>query len=161
MSTPINKTTSKTGIANRPVQDEVIVTRRAHFNASHRLDNKDRSVRWNRKIFGACNNPNGHGHNYLLEVSVAGRPDPSTGYVIDLRELKEIIRRQITDKCDHCNLNMDVNFLSGIIPSTENLVIAFWNQLAPKITKGCLHCVRLWETEQNRAEYYGPGVPRI
>lgn len=148
----------ETATTNRSLDGEVVVTRRTHFNASHRLVNTDRSARWNRNTYGPCNNPNGHGHNYVLEVSVVGRPDPSTGYVIDLGELKEIIARQITGKCDHRNLNLDVDFLTGIIPSAENLVIAFWNQLAPHIMKGRLHCVRLWETERNRAEYFGPAA---
>jgi len=134
----------------------VVVTRRAHFNAAHRLENTDRSSRWNRSKYGACNHPNWHGHNYVLEVSVTGTPDSSTGYVIDLGELKAIVQREIIDLCDHRNLNLDVEFLQGIIPSAENLVIAFWNQLQPQIRKGRLHCVRLWETERNRAEYFGP-----
>jgi 6-pyruvoyltetrahydropterin/6-carboxytetrahydropterin synthase len=134
----------------------VVVTRRTHFNAAHRLENTDRSARWNRTKFGACNHPNWHGHNYVLEVSVAGIPDPSTGYVIDLGVLKAIIQREIIDPCDHRNLNLDVAFLDGIIPSAENLVIAFWHQLEPHIPSGRLHCVRLWETERNRAEYFGP-----
>jgi len=151
-----SKSPLKSVTTNRSLEGEVVVTRRTHFNASHRLVNTDRSAGWNKKTYGACNNPNGHGHNYVLEVSVKGRADPATGYVIDLGELKDIIRRQITDKCDHRNLNLDVDFLSGIIPSTENLVVAFWNQLAPHITRGRLRCVRLWETERNRAEYFGP-----
>lgn len=138
---------------------EVVVIRRAHFNAAHRLENTERSARWNRAKFGACNHPNWHGHNYLLEVSVAGTPDPSTGYVIDLGVLKAIVQREIIDLCDHRNLNLDVGFLQGIIPSAENLVIAFWHQLEPHIPSGRLHCVRLWETERNRAEFYGPANP--
>jgi 6-pyruvoyltetrahydropterin/6-carboxytetrahydropterin synthase len=158
MPAHISRSSLGKAITNRSLDGEVVVTRRTHFNASHRLVNTDRSDRWNRKTYGPCNNPNGHGHNYVLEVSVAGHPDPSTGYVIDLGELKEIINRQITDKCDHRNLNLDVDFLRNIIPSSENLVIAFWNQLAPHILKGRLHCVRLWETERNRAEYFGPAA---
>jgi 6-pyruvoyltetrahydropterin/6-carboxytetrahydropterin synthase len=148
----------ETATTNQSLDGEVVVTRRTHFNASHRLVNTDRSAQWNTNTYGRCNNPNGHGHNYVLEVSVVGRPDPSNGYVIDLGELKEIVERQITGKCDHRNLNLDVDFLNGIIPSTENLVIAFWNQLAPHIKRGRLRRVRLWETERNRAEYFGPAA---
>ncbi len=109
-------------------------------------------------MYGRCNHPNWHGHNYVLEVSVIGTPDPQTGYVIDLSDLKLILTETIVEKCDHRNLNIDVGFLKGIIPSTENLVIAFWRQIEPRILKGHLHRVRLYETENNWADYYGPSV---
>ncbi len=136
----------------------VYVTRKTHFNASHRLHNHEKSDEWNRKTFGKCNYPNWHGHNYVLEVTVRGIPDPDTGYVIDLGILKEIMKRRIVDKCDHRNLNLDVDFLKGIIPSTENLVKQFYHELLDEIKAHAsdgseLYSVRLFETERNFAEY--------
>jgi 6-pyruvoyltetrahydropterin/6-carboxytetrahydropterin synthase len=133
----------------------VYVTRKVRFNAAHRLHNPDRSEDWNRKTFGKCNSPNWHGHNYVLEVTVKGVPDPETGYVVDLGALKAVIQARIVERCDHANLNLDVDFLQGIIPSSENLVVAFWQELAPALPSGSLHCVRLFETEHNIAEYFG------
>jgi 6-pyruvoyltetrahydropterin/6-carboxytetrahydropterin synthase len=133
----------------------VYVTRRTHFNAAHRLHNPQKSDEWNRETFGKCNNPNWHGHNYILEVTVKGTPDPDTGYVIDLSDLKRIIEERIIDRCDHRNLNEDVDFLRGILPSTENFVVAIWKQLEAALPAGHLHRVRLYETERNMAEYYG------
>ena len=134
------------------------VTRKAHFNASHRLHNPNKSDEWNRKTFGKCNNPNWHGHNYILEVTVAGQPDPETGYVIDLGTLKKIIQEKILDICDHKNLNIEVPFLEDIIPSTENLVKAFFEQLKDEVNSASgknakLYSVKLYETERNMAEY--------
>mgnify|MGYP006181635543 FL=1 len=133
----------------------VYVTRKVHFNAAHRLHNPERSDAWNRKVFGKCNNPNWHGHNYVLEVTVAGEPDPETGYVIDLAVLKRIVEEKVVAKCDHANLNLDVDFMQGILPSTENFVVAIWEQLAPALPSGRLHAVRLYETDRNVAEYRG------
>jgi 6-pyruvoyltetrahydropterin/6-carboxytetrahydropterin synthase len=133
----------------------VYVTRRVHFNAAHRLHNPDKPDEWNRKTYGKCNSPNWHGHNYVLEVTVAGSPDPDTGYVIDLGDLKRIINERIVDPCDHANLNLDVDFLSGMLTSAENLAVAFWNRLAPVIPRGTLYSVRLYETERNVVEYRG------
>jgi 6-pyruvoyltetrahydropterin/6-carboxytetrahydropterin synthase len=123
-------------------------------------DNPARSAAWNRRTFGKCNNPNWHGHNYSLEVSIVGQPDPATGYVLDLNELKALIHREITEPCDHKNLNIDVPFLKGVIPSTENLVIAFWQRLDPCIKNGRLYRLRLSETDRNSAEYCGPAGPQ-
>ena len=106
-------------------------------------------------MFGQCNNPNWHGHNYDLEVTVAGEPDPETGYVIDLGALKRVIEEKIISKCDHSNLNLEVDFLQGIIPSTENLVVAFWKELEHALPSGRLHRILLKETERNMAEYFG------
>jgi len=141
----------------------VVVTRSVHFNAAHRLHNPAKSAAWNRATFGPCNHPNWHGHNYVLEVSVVGTPDPATGCVIDLGELKAILEREIVAKCDHRNLNLDVAFLRGIIPSAENLVVAFWQQLERALPAGSgrLYCVRLDETARNRAEYFGPAGPPV
>ncbi len=133
----------------------VHVTRKVHFNAAHRLHNPEKSDYWNRETFGDCNNPNWHGHNYEMEVTVAGEPDPDTGYVIDLSELKAIIESRIVAKCDHRNLNLDVDFLQGIIPSAENLAIAFWNELVDALPSGELYRIRLFETERNFVEYMG------
>lgn len=132
------------------------MTRRVHFNAAHRLDNPRFDAAWNQRTYGVCNNPNWHGHNYELEVSVRGEPDAETGYVIDLGALKNLLETSIVSRCDHRNLNLEVDFLRGIIPSTENLVIAFWNEIAPNLKSGKLHRVRLYESERNFAEYYGP-----
>jgi 6-pyruvoyltetrahydropterin/6-carboxytetrahydropterin synthase len=137
-------------------QGDVYITRQVHFNAAHRLYNPSRSRAWNERTFGPCANPNGHGHNYVLEVTVRGRPDPETGYVLDLGELKRILERAVVGPCDHRNLNRDVPFLKGTIPTTENLVLAFWRRIAPRIRAGELHCVRLFETPRNFAEYRGP-----
>jgi 6-pyruvoyltetrahydropterin/6-carboxytetrahydropterin synthase len=133
----------------------VYVTRRVHFNAAHRLHNPSKTDEWNARVFGKCNNANWHGHNYVLEVTVAGNPDPETGYVIDLGILRTIIEERIIEKCDHRNLNLEVDFLEGILPSSENLVMAFWKQLEPAIPSGRLYSIRLFETERNYVEYRG------
>ena len=135
---------------------KVFITRKSHFNAAHRLHNPDKSDDWNQTTFGPCNNPNWHGHNYVLEVTVAGEPDPLTGYVLDLSVLSRIIKERVIDQLDHKNLNLDVPFLEGIMPSTESVVVAIWNQLVNALPAGRLHCVRLFETEHNAAEYFGP-----
>ena len=140
----------------RPLVGTVYITRQVHFNSAHRLHNPTKSLAWNRKQYGLCTNPHWHGHNYVLEVTVRGQPDPVTGYIIDLGELKRILHRTVVDRCDHRNLNDDVPFLKNIIPSTENLVIAFWRQIEPHLPAGRLHCVRLYETPRNFAEYLGP-----
>ncbi len=133
----------------------VFVTRRAYFNAAHRLHNPEKSDAWNEATFGKCNNINWHGHNYLLEVTVAGEPAADTGYVIDLAVLGQIIQARIVDKVDHKNLNVDVVFMRGLLPSTENLVVAFWRELESSLPSGRLHRIRLCETERNWAEYFG------
>jgi 6-pyruvoyltetrahydropterin/6-carboxytetrahydropterin synthase len=109
-------------------------------------------------MFGKCNNPNWHGHNYVIEVTVAGEPDPETGYVIDLGKLKQIIKEKILDPCDHKNLNLEVPFLEEIIPTSENLVKAFFQQLEDDVNEAAsgsskLYSVKLFETERNIAEY--------
>jgi 6-pyruvoyltetrahydropterin/6-carboxytetrahydropterin synthase len=133
----------------------VYVTRKVHFNAAHRLHNPDKSDAWNREVFGKCNSPNYHGHNYVLKVTVAGEPDPDTGYVIDLGDLKRILHERIIDKVDHKNLNLEVDFMEGTLPSTENFVVAIWNELDGSLPSGRLHCLQLYETERNMAEYRG------
>ncbi|MDX1640487.1 MAG: 6-carboxytetrahydropterin synthase, partial [Balneolaceae bacterium] len=136
----------------------VYVTRKEHFNASHRLHNPDKSEQWNRETYGKCNNPNWHGHNYEIEVTVAGTPDPQTGYVIDLGKLKKIIHERILESCDHKNLNLEVSFLEGVIPTTENLCREFFMQLEKDVNTASssdakLYSVKLFETERNFAEY--------
>ena len=133
----------------------VYVTRRATFSASHRLFNPSLSDAENEAIFGNCSNKNGHGHNYVLEVTVVGQTQEKTGYVIDLKKLKEIVKKEIVDHVDHHDLNMDVDFLKGTIPTAENIVKAFWYRLAPMIKEGRLHSIRLHETENNVVEYRG------
>jgi 6-pyruvoyltetrahydropterin/6-carboxytetrahydropterin synthase len=140
----------------RVLAGTVSITRQVHFNAAHRLYNPTKSLAWNRRQYGLCTNPHWHGHNYVLEVTVKGPPDPVTGYLIDLGELKRILHEVIVARCDHRNLNEEVDFLRNLIPTTENLVIAFWNEIAPRLKAGRLHCVRLYETPRNYAEYFGP-----
>ncbi len=143
--------------AVRPQRGTVFITRQVHFNSAHRLYNPTKSLAWNQKQYGLCTNPHWHGHNYVLEVTLRGEPDPVTGYIIDLGELKRILHAAVVDKCDHRNLNDEVDFLRGIIPSTENLVIAFWHEIEPHIPAPArLHCVRLYETPRNFAEFFGP-----
>jgi 6-pyruvoyltetrahydropterin/6-carboxytetrahydropterin synthase len=133
----------------------LFVTRRETFNASHRLNNEKLSVEENKKIYSKCNNEFGHGHNYVLEVIVAGEVDPKTGYVIDIQLLKQIIKQNIIDKVDHHHLNFDVEFMKGVIPTTENFAVAIWDELANKIPSGKLYSVKLYETEKNYVEYKG------
>lgn len=131
------------------------VSRREVFSASHRLFDANLSDEENEIIFGKCSNPNGHGHNYTLEVTVCGDVNPSTGYLIDLKLLKKIIKKNIIQKVDHKNLNLDVDFLSGKIPTVENIAIAIWDQLENRIPSGKLYSVKIRETENNYVEYKG------
>ncbi len=143
--------------AVRAPRGTVFVTRQVHFNAAHRLDNPARDRAWNEEKFGLCNNPRWHGHNYVLEVTLAGQPDPETGYLMELGALKRLLDEQIVLPCDHRNLNEEVPFLQGVIPTTENLVIVFWERLAPHLPAGArLHAVKLYETPRNFVEYRGP-----
>jgi 6-pyruvoyltetrahydropterin/6-carboxytetrahydropterin synthase len=136
----------------------VYVTRKAHFSAAHRLFNPAFTHEQNEAIFDKCNNIHGHGHNYELEVTVRGVPDPETGYVIDLKKLARLIDEEILDKVDHKHLNFDVDFLRGVIPTAENIAVIFWRILEPKIPSGTLHSVRLYESENNFVEYFGEPV---
>lgn len=131
------------------------VTRREHFSAGHRLHNPDWDDERNREVFGKCNNPTGHGHNYYLEVTVAGDIDPETGYVVDLKELKDVIMEHVIRKVDHRNLNTDVDFLQGVNPTAENIAAGIWRQLVDRIPQGRLYQVRLYETEKNIVDYRG------
>jgi 6-pyruvoyltetrahydropterin/6-carboxytetrahydropterin synthase len=133
----------------------VTVTRRMTFNAAHRVHNPELSDLENARLFGKCNNPNWHGHNYVLEVSVRGPVEERTGYVMDLAHLREVVGREIIEKVDHRNLNLDVDFMRGVIPTTENLAVACWRILAPAIAPAQLQRIRLWESENNMVEYAG------
>ena len=133
----------------------IFITRKIEFSAGHRLFNPNFSDEKNEATFGLCNNPNGHGHNYVLEVTLSGEVCDDTGMVFDLKELKKLTQRETIDKVDHKNLNVDVEYLKGIIPTAENLAIKFWEILEPKITKGRLHEIKLYESERNYVTYKG------
>jgi len=131
------------------------VIRKAHFNAAHRLHNPTWSEEKNQEVFGKCNNPNWHGHNYTLEVAVIGELDPDTGYVIDIKILKEIIRQEIEDRFDHRNLNLDVEVMKGLNPTAENIAVVSWNLIREKLDPKYELNIRLYETERNFVEYDG------
>jgi 6-pyruvoyltetrahydropterin/6-carboxytetrahydropterin synthase len=133
----------------------VTVTRRLHFNAAHRVHNPALSDAENTALFGKCNNPNWHGHNYILDVSVRGEIDQKTGYVVDLARLRDTVQREVVDQVDHRNLNLEVAFMRGRIPTTENIVVAMWQVLQPAIAPATLVKLSLWETQNNSAEYTG------
>jgi 6-pyruvoyltetrahydropterin/6-carboxytetrahydropterin synthase len=135
----------------------IYVTRRENFNAAHKLHRPEWSDEKNIEVFGKCANTNWHGHNFNLFVTVKGEPSEVTGFVIDLKVLSNIIKEYVTEKLDHKNLNLDVDFMKGIMPSTENLAIRIWQQLDPVIkSHNCLlHSIKLHETENNSVEYYG------
>ncbi len=131
------------------------VTRRLTFNAAHRVHNPALSDADNTRLFGKCNHPNWHGHNYVLEVSVTGEPDPTTGYVIDLGAVKRIVESEFVQHVDHRNLNLDVPFLAGTNPTSENIILACWRVIEPALRPARLSRLRLWETENNYVEYDG------
>lgn len=135
----------------------IYVTRRERFSSAHRLFRPDWDDQKNAAVFGACSNPNWHGHNYELFVTVKGELNPQTGFVVNLKDLGRLIREKIIDKTDHKNLNTEVSFLAGQIISTENIAVAIWGELFDNVRiMGCeLHCVRVVETENNYVEYFG------
>ncbi|TCJ17863.1 6-carboxytetrahydropterin synthase [Flaviaesturariibacter flavus] len=134
----------------------VFLTRVEHFNAAHKLYNPNWSEEQNEAVFGKCANSNWHGHNYELYVTVKGRPNPDTGFVMDVKRLSGIIKEQVIEKVDHRNLNLDVDFLEGQFCSTENLAIGIWNQLVPHLPEDVrLHCIKLYETPRIFVEYFG------
>jgi 6-pyruvoyltetrahydropterin/6-carboxytetrahydropterin synthase len=133
----------------------MIVTARLDFSSAHRLNNPERDPEWNRRTYDKCFNPAGHGHNYIIQVSVKGKVNPDTGMVIDLKKLKDIMRARVVDRVDHRNLNEDVDFLRGVVPTAENLARCFWQQLAPAIEEGTLYEIVLQETERNSVVYRG------
>ena len=136
----------------------VFITRRERFNAAHKLWREEWSEEKNFEVFGKCSNKNWHGHNYELMVTLKGEPNPETGFVMDLKVLSDTIKERIVEKLDHKNLNLDVDFMTGIMASTENLAIKIWEQLEPAISAhgAHLHCIKIIETENNFVEYYGP-----
>ncbi|MEQ8324676.1 MAG: 6-carboxytetrahydropterin synthase [Vicingaceae bacterium] len=133
------------------------ITRRERFSAAHMLSRSDWSKEKNEEVFGKCSNPNWHGHNYELFVTVKGELNEETGFVANLSEVGRIIKERVIKQVDHKNLNLDVDFMKGRLTSTENLAIAIWDQIQDKINAlGCeLHCVKLKETENNYVEYHG------
>jgi 6-pyruvoyltetrahydropterin/6-carboxytetrahydropterin synthase len=135
----------------------IYITRRERFTAAHRLYREDWSDEKNMEVFGKCSNPNWHGHNYNLFVTVKGQVKPDLGYVVDLKTLSEIVNKHIIEKIDHKNINIEVDFMNDRMASTENLAIAIWEQLDPYIRNLDieLHCVRIEETENNYVEYFG------
>ena len=138
----------------------IYVSRLEHFNAAHKLYNPNWSLAKNKEVFGPCANVNWHGHNFELITTVKGKPDPETGFVIDLKQLSNLIREHIIEQVDHKNLNMDVPFMEGKLASTENLTIEFWKILEPRISeitggRAKLHSLKLYETPRNYVEYFG------
>jgi 6-pyruvoyltetrahydropterin/6-carboxytetrahydropterin synthase len=133
----------------------IYLTRKAEFSASHHYHNPEFSAEENQRIFGKCNNPNGHGHNYTLEVTVKGEVDPKSGFVVDLKQMKEIMNREVIDAMDHRYLNKEVPEFATQIPTTENIAIAVWKRLEPKLKVAKLHRVRVYEMQDLFVDYYG------
>lgn len=137
----------------------IYVSRKEHFNAAHKLYNPSWSKEKNQEVFGPCANENWHGHNFEVIITVKGKPDPDTGFVIDLKKLSTLIKEEVVDKLDHKNLNLDVDFLKDKLPSCETLAVEIWKILVRKIQNitryGQLHCVRIYETPRNYVEYFG------
>ena len=135
----------------------IYITRRERFNAAHRLFREDWPDEKNLEVFGKCSNPNWHGHNYTLFVTVKGQVQPELGFLVDLKRLSKTINKEVIEKIDHKNINIEVDFMKGKMASTENIAIAIWEQLEPHIKQlGIeLHRIRLEETENNYVEYFG------
>lgn len=135
----------------------IYLLRRERFSAAHRLYRTDWSDEENLNTFGKCSNPHWHGHNYVLWVTVKGEPSEEHGFVMNINVLKQIILDKVINKIDHKNINLEVDFMSGKIATTENLAIAIWDELKPSIEKegAILHCIKIEETENNSIEYYG------
>ncbi len=135
----------------------IYITRRETFNAAHRLYREEWDDQTNLRVFGKCSNPHWHGHNYVLFVTVKGAVNPETGFLLNLKDLSKILKIKVKEKLDHKNMNLEVEFMKNKIPSTENLAIGIWEQIEAPIKElgATLHCVKVWETENNFAEYYG------
>jgi 6-pyruvoyltetrahydropterin/6-carboxytetrahydropterin synthase len=135
----------------------MLITRKFHFSSSHRMYKPELSDEENFELYGKCSNPNGHGHNYTLEVTVEGEPDRKIGYVMDLKQLKEIVEKELIELVDHKNMNEDVGFMKGVVPTSENIAMKFWEQIENKINNNNrkLYSVKLFETENNFVEYRG------
>jgi len=138
-------------------QSMIYLTRRERFCAAHRMFRQEWSDEVNQRVFGKCSNPNWHGHNYVLWVTVKGEPSDEHGFVMNINILKHIILDNVINKIDHKNLNLEVDFMKGRIATTESLAVAIWDQLKPHIEKegAILHCIKIEETENNSIEYYG------
>jgi 6-pyruvoyltetrahydropterin/6-carboxytetrahydropterin synthase len=133
----------------------VYLTRKAEFSAAHFYHNPALSPEENLRVFGKCNNPNGHGHNYTLEVTVKGAVDPKSGFVVDLKQLKDIMNREVLEALDHRHLNKEVPEFATVIPTTENIAIAIWQRLVSKLNTAQLHRVRVYETPDLFVDFYG------
>lgn len=135
----------------------IYLTRRERFCAAHRMYRPDWSDEQNREVFGKCANPNWHGHNYVLWVTIKGEPSPEHGFVMNINVLKQIISEKIICLIDHKNINLEVGFMQGKIATSENLAMSIWKELEPEIkaTGATLHCIKIEETENNSIEYYG------
>ena len=136
---------------------KVFLTRRERFNAAHRMYHEGWSDEKNMEVFGKCSNPNWHGHNYILFVTVKGDINPEIGYVVNLKTLSKVINEHVIEKLDHKNINIEVDFMKGKVTSAENIAIAIWEQLDPLVRQlGVeLHCIKIEETENNVVEYFG------
>jgi 6-pyruvoyltetrahydropterin/6-carboxytetrahydropterin synthase len=133
----------------------IYLTRKAEFSASHYYHNPELSAEENLRLFGKCNNPNGHGHNYTLEITVRGEIHPQSGFVIDLKELKEILNREVLDALDHRFLNKEVPEFLQQIPTTENIAVVVWKRLQPRLQTAALHRVRVYESSDLFVDFYG------
>jgi 6-pyruvoyltetrahydropterin/6-carboxytetrahydropterin synthase len=135
----------------------ILITRRERFNSAHRLYKPEYSDEKNLEVFGKCSNPNWHGHNYTLFVTVKGDVNPDTGFLVNLKDLSTLIGKQVIEKLDHRNINLEVDFMAHKLASTENLAIGIWNELFNPISLmgATLHCVKVCETENNYVEYFG------
>ncbi len=135
----------------------VYLTRVEHFNAAHKLYNEQWDTAENFRVFGKCANENWHGHNYELHITVKGEPDPSTGFVFNAQSLSTLVKTIISDRVDHKNLNLDVDFMKGKLTTAENFTVGIWNELEPEIRSAgaSLHCVRLYETPRIYVDYFG------
>ena len=132
---------------------KVAVSRKEHFNAAHRLFNRDWSEEKNQSVFGKCSNPNFHGHNYEMIVTLVGEPDPETGYVFDMKRLSDLIKENVLTQFDHKNLNLDCNYFKDLNPTAENIAIVIWRILRQKIDSKFELKIKLFETERNIVEY--------
>jgi 6-pyruvoyltetrahydropterin/6-carboxytetrahydropterin synthase len=142
---------------DRGGMSKVSVTRRLHFSAAHRLHRAEWSRERNAEVFGLCASPNWHGHNYEMEITVEGEVDPETGFVMDLKRLRDLAEERVVEDLDHRNLNLDVAWLQDLIPTTENLVVAIWNRMTGGLPESVtLTRIVLWETPRNYVEYRGP-----
>lgn len=133
------------------------ITRREHFNAAHRLFRKEYDDKKNYEVFGPCSNPNWHGHNYELWVTIKGEINPETGFLVNLKDLSKILKEKVIQKVDHKNINTEVAFMQGKLASTENLAVAIWKEIEERVKEigAQLHCIKISETENNFVEYYG------